>query len=42
MSAMNRTADPAEIARAIVFLISPDASYIDGATLVADGGLCMY
>jgi len=42
MSVMNRAAEPAEIARAIAFLVSPEASYIDGATLVADGGLCMY
>ncbi|MEO8741483.1 MAG: SDR family NAD(P)-dependent oxidoreductase [Casimicrobiaceae bacterium] len=42
MSVMNRAAEPAEIARAIAFLISADAAYVDGATLVADGGLCMY
>jgi NAD(P)-dependent dehydrogenase (short-subunit alcohol dehydrogenase family) len=42
MSVMNRAADPAEIARAIAFLVSPEASYVDGTTLVADGGLCMY
>jgi NAD(P)-dependent dehydrogenase (short-subunit alcohol dehydrogenase family) len=42
MSAMKRAAEPEEIARAIAFLVSQDASYLDGATLVADGGLCMY
>jgi 3-oxoacyl-[acyl-carrier protein] reductase len=42
MSVMNRAAMPAEIARAIAFLVSTEASYVDGATLVADGGLCMY
>ncbi|MEO7760525.1 MAG: SDR family NAD(P)-dependent oxidoreductase [Casimicrobiaceae bacterium] len=42
MSTLKRAAEPAEIARTIAFLISPDASYIDGATIVADGGLCMY
>lgn len=42
MSVMNRAGMPGEIARAIAFLVSPEAAYIDGATLVADGGLCMY
>jgi len=42
MSVMNRAGEPQEIARAIAFLVSPEASYVDGATLVADGGLCMY
>lgn len=42
MSLMNRAGNADEIARAIAFLVSPEASFIDGATLVADGGLCMY
>jgi 3-oxoacyl-[acyl-carrier protein] reductase len=42
MSVMNRAAKAEEIARTIAFLVSPEASYVDGATLVADGGLCMY
>jgi 3-oxoacyl-[acyl-carrier protein] reductase len=42
MSVMNRAGEAGEIARAIAFLVSPEASYVDGATLVADGGLCMY
>ena len=34
-----RAASPAEIAAAIVFLASPDASYATGASLLVDGGL---
>lgn len=36
--ALRRLADPAEIANAILFLISAEASYVTGATLAADGG----
>ena len=35
---LGRTADPMEIAEAIVFLASPRASYLTGATVAADGG----
>jgi NAD(P)-dependent dehydrogenase (short-subunit alcohol dehydrogenase family) len=35
---MGRLARPAEIAEVIAFLASPQASFITGATLIADGG----
>jgi len=36
--ALKRIADPLEIARAILFLISHDAAYVTGAALAVDGG----
>jgi 3-oxoacyl-[acyl-carrier protein] reductase/tetrahydroxynaphthalene reductase len=38
MSALGRLGQPDEIAAVVAFLLSPDASYITGATIEADGG----
>jgi meso-butanediol dehydrogenase/(S,S)-butanediol dehydrogenase/diacetyl reductase len=38
-SLLGRWATPMEIAYAILWLASPEASFITGATLMADGGL---
>lgn len=35
---LGRAADPAEVASVIVFLLSDRASYVNGATVVVDGG----
>jgi 3-oxoacyl-[acyl-carrier protein] reductase len=37
-STLGRLAEPDEIAAAVAFLVSTDASYITGSTLAADGG----
>lgn len=38
-SPAKRLANPREVAQAVVFLASDDASFVNGAALVADGGL---
>jgi 3-oxoacyl-[acyl-carrier protein] reductase len=38
MNALGRLAEPAEIAAVVAFLLSPDASYVTGATIDAGGG----
>jgi NAD(P)-dependent dehydrogenase (short-subunit alcohol dehydrogenase family) len=42
MTSFGRLGTPEEIAPAIAWLLSPEASYVHGATLVADGGMVMY
>jgi NAD(P)-dependent dehydrogenase (short-subunit alcohol dehydrogenase family) len=39
MIALGRLAQPQEIAAAVAFLVSPDASYMTGRTLAVDGGM---
>lgn len=36
---LRRLADPIEVANVIAFLISPEASYVNGAVMTIDGGL---
>jgi NAD(P)-dependent dehydrogenase (short-subunit alcohol dehydrogenase family) len=42
LTSFNRLGKPEEIAEAIVWLLSSEASYVHGATLVADGGMVMF
>jgi NAD(P)-dependent dehydrogenase (short-subunit alcohol dehydrogenase family) len=42
MTSFNRLGTADEIGAAIAWLVSPEASYVHGATLVADGGMVMY
>ena len=39
MHALKRIGEPAEVARAIAFLLDPGNSWITGQTLGVDGGL---
>jgi 3-oxoacyl-[acyl-carrier protein] reductase len=41
MIPLGRVATPEEVATAITFLASPEASYITGTVLPVDGGLAM-
>ncbi len=41
-SSMGRPAEPQEIARTALFLVSKDSSYINGSVLVADNGWTVY
>jgi NAD(P)-dependent dehydrogenase (short-subunit alcohol dehydrogenase family) len=36
---MGRLAEPSEIARAALFLASPESSYVNGTSFLVDGGI---
>ena len=38
---LNRLGDPHEVARAVAFLVGPDATYVTGETLHVNGGMYM-
>jgi len=40
-SAFGRIGQPGEIADAVAFLVSEEASFITGSELVVDGGQCL-
>jgi NAD(P)-dependent dehydrogenase (short-subunit alcohol dehydrogenase family) len=42
LNPMKRWGDPAEVARAALFLASDDSSFITGVDLVVDGGMCSF
>jgi NAD(P)-dependent dehydrogenase (short-subunit alcohol dehydrogenase family) len=42
MTSFNRLGKPEEIAEGIAWLLSPEAAFVHGATLVQDGGMVMY
>jgi NAD(P)-dependent dehydrogenase (short-subunit alcohol dehydrogenase family) len=41
LTAMKRMGEPVEIAKAVSFLLSPDASFITGTEIVVDGGVLL-
>jgi NAD(P)-dependent dehydrogenase (short-subunit alcohol dehydrogenase family) len=41
LTAMKRMGEPVEIAKAVSFLLSPDASFITGSEIVVDGGVLL-